>query len=53
MKNLTPEQQIAVRCCLIILSIDSDRGNEKLAAKLIAGEFNINWYKLKEGKYDV
>ena len=50
----TPEAtQVAAKCCAIILSIDSNRGNEKQAAEFIAEEYKIDLHKLQEGEYDV
>jgi hypothetical protein len=53
MNELTPEQKTAVKCCAMILAVDSTRGNEAFAAKTIADIYDINLDKLKAGEYDV
>ena len=45
--------RVAAKCCAIILSIDSNRGNEKQAAEAIANDFGIDMTKLLEGGYHV
>ncbi len=50
----TPETtQVAAKCCAIILSVDSNRGNEKPAAKAIADEFGIDLHNIEQGGYHV
>ena len=49
MTDYTPEaKQTAAKCCAIILSVDSDRGNEKFAAKAIAAEYEIDLDNLEK-----
>ena len=40
-------QQTAAHCCAVILSIDSKRGNEQIAAKHIANEYGLDLTKLE------
>lgn len=43
MSDYTPEaKQTAAKCCAIILSVDSNRGNEKFAAEAISKEYGID-----------
>lgn len=51
MTYLTLEQKVAAKCCAIILSVDSNRGNEKQAAEFIAEEYKIDLDKLQAGEY--